>query len=111
MLRSLTSNTSIEAKRVKTYKKQCSEKLNFYPSSELMFINREKNGQGRTQVIINKHTKFKLENLLEKIQLGDQSVSVIILNISQILYEGINGIAAYIAYRLNLLRTKYNGET
>jgi hypothetical protein len=74
-----------------------------------MLISREENGQGRTQVIIN--TKFKLENLLEKIKLGDQSVNVIILNISQILYEGMNRIAAYTAYRLNLLRTKYNGET
>jgi len=53
MLRSLTSNNSIETKRVKTYKKLCSEELNFYPSSELILIRREENGQGRTQVIIN----------------------------------------------------------
>lgn len=53
MLRSLTSNTSIQAKRVKTYKKLCSEEFNFCPSSELILIRREENGQGRTQVILN----------------------------------------------------------
>ena len=43
--------------------------------------------------------------------MGDQSVNVIIVNIRQILCEGMNGIGAYVAYRLNLLRIEYNGET
>jgi hypothetical protein len=65
---------------VKIYKKLCTGELNFYPSSELMLICREENGKG-AHAGNNKHIKFKLENLLEKIQLGDQSVKVTTVNI------------------------------